>query len=84
LLLEHGVEIVLLLKGPKGAMAYGRMGGYEPEDDGPAARCIIGHGATSEEAARALIDGPLHPNIKTSAWRLGEACDLLTGEYRGR
>lgn len=88
MLLEHGIHLDYAL-GNRGAhIAYGRMGGWnEWGDGGRASRCLVGTGATQREAAEALVTGTpgaYHaPNVKTSLWAFGEACELLAEAYRG-
>lgn len=83
LLLENGIHLDLLIGDDR---AFGRMGGWEAHNEGPASRCLVGCGETPVEAARALVEGTPRiyhaPNLKTSLWAFGEACELLAGAMR--
>lgn len=87
LLLEHGIALTYSLKSEHGPhIAYGRMGGWEAHHDGAASRTLVGSGETQEASVRALVEGSarLHhaPNLKSSLWAFGEACELLAGAYQ--
>jgi len=90
LLLESGIHLSIMLadKAQGGLhVAYGRMGGWEAHDEGPASRCLVATGKTPQEAMTKLVtDTPrlYHaPNLRTSLWAFGEACELLAKAYHG-
>jgi hypothetical protein len=88
LLLERGIHLDYLLGRDGRHLAYGRMGGWtEWGDGGKASRCLVASGASKQEAVRELVTGTpavYHaPNLKSSLWAFGEACELLAEAYHG-